>query len=222
MQPGSLFVRLVREPGVLLDADPAPLAPRLVAVTVVGAMLFGAAVGSEHSAAQGVSAAFKMPLILLVPPMVAMPALAALAHALGMRLPPARATVAALACVARIAVFAAASAPVVWFADAITDGYRTSVFIAVTTLGLCGLVGIGPLLAAPLDDGGPGTPLRRAVVLVGTVVLFGMVSAQTGWLLRPFILHPHLPFVMFERPDSDVFTELEQRRPGAARPRRPR
>ena len=37
------------------------------------------------------------------------------------------------------------------------------------------------------------------------VVLFGVVGAQMGWVLRPFIGDPNSPFVWFRGRDSNFF-----------------
>jgi hypothetical protein len=37
------------------------------------------------------------------------------------------------------------------------------------------------------------------------VVLFGLVGAQMGWVLRPFIGKPGLPFVWFRERESNFF-----------------
>lgn len=213
MSTSDLVVRLIRDPVALLDEPPAPLLPRLAGITIVGAIAFGAAIGAQHSPMQAVSSALKLPLVLLVPPMVAMPALAALAHALGLRLPLARATTAALVSIARIAVFAAATGPALWFGDTLMGTYRVTVLSAVAALGVCGLIGMRPLIAAPVGDGAT----RRWMVALGTVAIFGAVSAQTAWLLRPLVLRPALPYTLFEFPDSDVFTEIGKRISGPAR-----
>lgn len=37
------------------------------------------------------------------------------------------------------------------------------------------------------------------------VVVFGLVGAQMGWMLRPFVLHPRSDFVAFRERDSNFF-----------------
>lgn len=214
----AILLKLVRSPADLLDGSLAELAPRLLSMTALGAMAFGAAVGMQHSATQSFSSAIKLPFILLVPPIVAMPVLAALAHAFGLRLGGERAALAAMACVARIAVFAAGLAPVFWLAVTVFGGYRWTVGCAVLALATSGLLGLNVLWHAPAPS--EKSTFGRAIVVLGTVVVFGTIAAQTGWLLRPLVLHPHLDFVWLEHPESDVFTEL-LRRGGGARPHRP-
>jgi hypothetical protein len=209
-----ILVDLVRSPRALLDEPLERLAPTLLLATVVGAAMFGAAVGVHHSGLQALSAAAKMPLVLLVPPLVAVPAVRSLAEAFGLAL-PARRAAAGLICVARIALFAAALAPLLWlFSD--LGGYRWACFIATVTLGLAGLPGTMVLALAPDGAGGP----RRVGVTLGAVVIFGAVAAQTVWLLCPFVLRSHLPVVFVQAPESDVFTQLAGRAHGRP-PRRP-
>jgi hypothetical protein len=40
------------------------------------------------------------------------------------------------------------------------------------------------------------------------LLLYGVVGAQMGWILRPFIGNPHLPFQMFRARWSNVFEFL--------------
>ena len=42
------------------------------------------------------------------------------------------------------------------------------------------------------------------------VILFGLVGAQMGWVLRPFIGKPGLPFVWFRGRESNFFEGVWQ------------
>jgi hypothetical protein len=55
-----------------------------------------------------------------------------------------------------------------------------------------------------LDDRPPGVQVR--LVFRIWVLLFSLVGAQMGWVLRPFIGHPDMPFSFF-RPRSSNFFE---------------
>lgn len=202
----SLFVDLVRSPTDVLDRPFRDTAPRLLVGTIVGAAIFGAAIGAHHSLLQGVSAAVKMPFVLLVPPLIAAPAIHALAEALQLSLPPRRAAAAALVCVARIALFAAALAPVVWLASSLGH-YRWPVACATFFLGISGIQGAMVLARAPAGSG----MVRRFGMIAGATAIFGAVAAQTVWMLRPFVLRPELEVVALEHPDGDVFSALAER-----------
>jgi hypothetical protein len=202
----SLFVDLVRSPTSLLERPLATVAPPLLLATAVGGAMYGAAIGAHHSALQALNAAVKLPLVLLVPPLVAVPAVRALAEAFQLTLPPRRAAVAGLVCVARIALFAAALSPIVWVLSNL-GGYEWAVAWATLTLGIAGLPGTFALGSAPSGD----APIRRLGVVVGACAIFGSVAAQTAWLLRPFILRDELPVAFLEVPESDVFSALAER-----------
>ncbi len=72
----------------------------------------------------------------------------------------------------------------------------------------------------PTDDSGtndhspiecpPGHALVRHTKLVFTawIVLFGVVGAQMGWVLRPFIGNPNQPFSWFRERDSNFFESV--------------
>ena len=53
----------------------------------------------------------------------------------------------------------------------------------------------------------PGYP----TMLLGCWTLFfALVGSQMGWIMRPFIGNPNLPFTWFRTPDSNVFMDLAQ------------
>jgi hypothetical protein len=58
----------------------------------------------------------------------------------------------------------------------------------------------------PVDD----RMLSRHVKLVFRcwIVLFGLVGAQMGWVLRPFIGNPHLPFAVFRARESNILLAI--------------
>ena len=59
----------------------------------------------------------------------------------------------------------------------------------------------GPL--QPLDGIGLGRSVRRVFAI--WIVVFGLVGAQMGWVLRPFIGSPEKPFAWFRPRDSNFF-----------------
>jgi hypothetical protein len=42
------------------------------------------------------------------------------------------------------------------------------------------------------------------------IVVFGLVGAQMGWVLRPFVENPDLPFAWFRGRESNFFQALLQ------------
>lgn len=213
---GDLFTLLVRGPEALVDRTTADLgryAPPLLLLLAGATVGFGFTVGVHHSLLQGAYASLKMPLVFLVPPLLAAPGAAAVARALGLGLTPARAAAAGLVAMARIAVFAMAFAPILWLAARVVDNYRFTALGTTFVLVLAGFGGLRVLARAPTDgmrrDAG-----ARLGALAAAALLYGAVTAQTGWLLRPFILRPSYAASFVQAPESDVFTEIGARMSG--------
>ncbi|MBM4368116.1 MAG: hypothetical protein FJ102_18035 [Deltaproteobacteria bacterium] len=214
---GPLLGRVVREPRQVLDDDLprlglAGLVPPLLAITAACAAVTGAAVGAFHGGWQVPFAAIKLPFVFIVPTLVIVPAARALASLYGVPLDGPRAVVGALVVSARVSVFALALAPVLVTASDLAF-YRQMALLVVACLGLAGLTGLGALGAiVPVVT----SWWRRRLVLVGVACLFATVGGQTGWMLRPFVLHRALPVAFLEKPRSDIFTEVERRVAGRA------
>jgi hypothetical protein len=51
---------------------------------------------------------------------------------------------------------------------------------------------------------------RGRAVLKIWLVVFGVVGAQMGWILRPFVGSPSAPFQLFRERDSNFFEALFQ------------
>jgi len=214
MNRPSLFSAVIRDPIGALDRwsgeDLGWLVPRLGALLVGTSSLYGFSVGIHHSLEQGLYSAVKMPLVFFAPALLAAPALGAVADALGLSLPPRRAAAASLLAMTRVAVVALAIAPVAWlFAEA----SRNYEFVALSTAGVLlvsGLFGWGLLARSP-TGWATASWTSRAGMAVAAALLFGVVTAQAGWLLRPFVLRPRLEPELFQAPESDIFTEIRRR-----------
>jgi hypothetical protein len=219
----NLLSELVRSPNTLIERASGPeyaaRVPQLVAIVLGCGTIFGAEVGSHHSAWQAIFAAVKMPWVLLPPTLLAGAAMHALCDVVGLQSSFRRATVAGLVTMARVGVLVVSIAPVHWLACAVVHQYRFTALSTAAVLVSAGLFGIGALCNTAMGfrsaKAGP-----QLVVLAGSVLLYGATTAQAGWLLRPFILRPHLPALFIEAPESDIFTELGDRIAGRP-PRQP-
>jgi hypothetical protein len=203
----SLTAQLLRDPEQLVDdaADPAVLAwtvPRLVAVTAVSAAVFGVVVGSYRGGVQVPYAALKAPLLFGIPLVVGLPASRALFEAFGAEVPWARLSVAGLAGAARTAVLAAALGPALWLVYSLQPGYHLAVSLMAGLLLVAGAPGLLTVARA--------VPAGRARWLGGaaSLVVLGLVTAQTGWLLRPFVARPTAEVTLFRPVEGDVFGSL--------------
>jgi hypothetical protein len=216
-RPSTLTIaaQILRDPAALLSSadDPdylAYVAPRALGVGVIGAALFGITVGSYHGGLQVAYAAVKMPLLFLLPMIVSLPAVRSLATTASTTVEWPRLALAGAIGGARAAVLAAALGPILWLYYSVQPDYRSSVFVFAGALVLAGVPGLSVVAKAL-----PERAERRFAVGLASVALLGMVTAQTGWLLRPFIVRAEAPVTLLRPIESDVATSLGQTSLGA-------
>ena len=205
----SVLTRLLRDPQGLVESADHPaglieIAPPLLLATGVGAGLFGAVVGSHHGGIQILFAALKLPVLLLLPPILALPAVHGAWKLIGVEARWRRLSAATLVGMARTAVLAAALGPVVWLAFSGGLDYHMAVLAFAGTLVLAGLPGIATVLRA-LPSGGE----LRAVAVAGSIAVLGAVFAQTGWLLRPFLARPTAEITLLRPVEEDILSSLQ-------------
>ena len=202
----TLVAQVLRAPESLAHATEEEFAarlPLLLAIVASGGAIFGAVVGSYRGELQLVYAAVKMPVLLLLPMLIVLPAVRALWQAYGVEVSARQMAMVSLVGAARTAVLAAATAPVIWLMFSVDMDYHQAVMLLAVTLGVVGLPGLSVLRhAVPTGQQPPWIALGAAVALLG------LVTMQTGWLLRPFIARP-MAEVAFLRPiEEDVFSSL--------------
>jgi hypothetical protein len=203
---------LLREPERLISRERddeqirdnlAILAPRLLAITLLGAALFGTVIGSYRGEMQYLYAALKTPLLLLLPVLIGLPAIRAFHDACEIEVAWSRLALAALVSVARTSVLAAACAPVLWLYLSWHPDYHRAVLAMAACLVLVGIPGLLTLIAS-LPEGGRQRPLAS----MASVVVLGVVLAQSGWLLRPFVVRPRAEVTLLRSVEADVFSSL--------------
>lgn len=198
-----LTANALKDPRSLLDGDVNHLAPRLLAIAAIGAGIFGAVIGSYRGGIQMAFAAVKMPVLLLVPVIVALPAANALWRGCGVEVNRRRLAIASLTGLARTGVLAAAASPILWLLFSVRLDYHAAVMLMSVTLVLVGLPGLLTVRMA-LPDGGP----RRWIATLGALLVVGGVTMQTGWLLRPFLARPTADIAFLRPVQADVFSSL--------------
>lgn len=204
----TLTSQVLRDPIAVVDAHDTPadlgwLAPRLLGISGAGAALFGAVVGSYRGGEQVLYAALKLPILLWVPPLLALPAIHAAWRACEVDVPYRRLALAALAGMARAGVLASALAPVLWLPYSVEADYHLSVLLFAGMLVLAGLPGL-TAIARAIPAGGH----RRWLAAGGSLLLVGLVLAQTGWLLRPFVARPTTAVALFRPVEGDIVSGL--------------
>ncbi|MCB9745540.1 MAG: hypothetical protein H6740_23375 [Alphaproteobacteria bacterium] len=202
----TLTVRALREPLALAEEaaeDLSAAAPGLLAITAGGAALLGAVLGSYRGGLQLAFAALKAPALFLIPVLVTLPAMRALFAGVGLELPWRRVAAAGLVGMARSATLAAAAGPLLWLFYSMQPDYHLSVMTMAGALALVGLPGLR-VMAGALPSGGRG----RRLALVASLGLLGLVTMQTGWLLRPFIARPTAEVSLLRVVEGDVFSAM--------------
>jgi hypothetical protein len=184
----GLLEALVREPDAFLQTasreDGVALVRALVASVLVGAGVFGAVVGAFRGGAQVVYCAVKVPLVLLGTLIVCTPAFVAIARATGTRMGARDVVALTLGACARFSLVLACIAPVVWLLED-WCGYHRMVLLSFTACAIAGLASGALLFRGLLRRPGSGHIAGLAFVAV-----FGLVGAQTSWLLRPYVVRP--------------------------------
>lgn len=203
-----LCAQLLRQPATIITQaeDPAvyaALAPRLLGLTAGGLGVLGAVVGAQSGPLQLVYAAAKTPLLLLLPMLIALPALRALWATSEVDVPYRRLAIAGLTGTARGAILAAAVAPVYWLLVSVGLDYHLNVLLFAATIALIG----SPALLT-LSHAVPAGGKRRWLAASMSLALVGLLVTQTGWVLRPFVARPNGEVSLLRGLEEDVFTSL--------------
>jgi hypothetical protein len=175
------------------DHDVAPMAANALITIGIGAVLFGAAVGSWHGGHQIAFSALKLPIVTIGTLAICVPGFYAIAAVFG-RPWPLRAVVSLmLVAGARFSLVLLAATPVLWLTINLGAPYHLTKLCAALAYALAGLSALGLHLRG-LGDG-PG----KKVTIVLFIGLFLMVGGQAAWILRPYIGRP-------DRAEVSMFT----------------
>jgi hypothetical protein len=189
MMSVALLNRILRSPAEVAkdcrdDQDVRAIAAHALVAIVLGAVLFGATVGSWHGGSQIAFAAIKLPFVTLGTLTLCAPAFYAISAVFG-RPWSARSVVSLmLAAGARFSLVLLAATPVLWLAINMGASYDAAKLAAAVAYGLAGLTALALLLRGVGD--GPGKKATLAL-FIGVVLLVG---AQTAWILRPYLGTP--------------------------------
>ncbi len=197
--------------------------------------IYGASRPNNPSFQQLLATAIKVPMLFLLTLLVAYPSLyvfSALAQSRLRFLDSLRLMLIAIAI--NLAVLASFG-PVTAFFTLSTDSYPFMILLNVLFFGISGLIGLSFLkkalrsvfVAAPSAEPiavtppevGPSQPVMpqprrrepaeqtKSIFTVWTFI-YGIVGAQMGWVLRPFIGSPDLPFTFFRQRESNFFNAI--------------
>lgn len=187
-----------------------PRALVCVGVIVLGAGVYGAAIGSWRSPWQAFYTAVKFPLILLLTTLGNALVNAMLAPLLGLNLPFRQSLLAVLMSFTIVALILGAFSPMVWFLilnlPALETGVRPPpsayALLLLSQVGVIALAGVaGNVRLVHLLEEMGGSALVARKVLAAWLGVNMILGTQLTWILRPFFGAPHLP-VEFLRADA--------------------
>jgi hypothetical protein len=183
--------------------------------------------------AQLVASIVKVPVLFFLTLLVTLPSLYVFNALVGSRLTPKAVVRLLIASLGVMVAVLASLGPIVAFFSVSTTSYPFMVLFNVAVFGVSGVLGLVFLLQTlqrlsvldseveresaagrtaeqePMSALDPleGRVLGKHVKAVFRVwvIVFALVGAQMGWVLRPFIGHPSLPFVLFRGREFNFF-----------------
>jgi len=178
---------------------------------------FGIFQGSEGAGLQMLSVAAKVPLLFVLTLLVTFPSLYVFAAL--QRLPLDMGNTLRLMLLANVVHLAviASLGPVFAFFAASTDSYAFMKLLNVAFFVVGGVLGFVILRSATITmfeatsvdvAAAASANQRTSRVLRVWCFVYGIVGAQMGWLLRPFIGSPELPFAFLRDRDGSIFTGI--------------
>lgn len=202
---------------------PVPVTTLVVASLLCGALygvcmgLYAATGGIERGWQQFVASATKVPLLFLFTLVVTFPSLYVFGALAGSKLRMKDMLRLLVASVAVNLAVLASFGPVTVFFTVFTTSYAFISLLNVVFFILSGLVGLGFLARAvhavfeQVPEGektsraGAKSQSRARLIFRVWIVIYGIVGAQMGWILRPFIGNPELDFVWFRHDRQSNF-----------------
>jgi len=185
----------------------------LAAVSILG-MAYGAFMGlyavlrgGEGAIRQIGAATLKVPLLFVLTLIVTFPSLYVFSALAQSRLTFQMTLRLLLAAIAVNMALLASFGPVTGFFTLSTESYPFMIVLNVaffTVAGLVGLTFLRKTLAGVFEGGASGGQNVFRVWLV----IYAVVGAQMGWILRPFIGDPHRPFELFRERQGNFFVAV--------------
>ena len=94
------------------------------------------------------------------------------------------------------------AAPALWLLYSMSPDYHLAVLCMAAGLAAAGLPGLATIAGS--------IPEARSFRLatLGSVLVLGLVTAQTGWVLRPFVARPTADVALFRPVEGDIVGSL--------------
>ncbi|MCS7187078.1 MAG: actin-binding WH2 domain-containing protein [Armatimonadota bacterium] len=181
---------------------------RLFGFSMLLLAFYGLLMGLFGGWVQSLASLIKMPLLFLATLGICLPSLYIFNLVLGSKLQLGQMTALLLYAICVTAAIATSLAPVAFFFMICGSDYHFMVLLHVAILAVSGLIGLGKMVRG----------LNFLCDLVGSrgtegifriwMLLYGIVGAQMGWLMRPFLGSPNLPFQIFRPVEGNFFVAV--------------
>jgi hypothetical protein len=202
-----------------VQASPGQLAAAALPLGIVYGVfmgLYSLMRGGPGSGLQVLATALKVPLLFLLTLLVTLPSLYVLSALARSRLSFEHTVRLSLAAVTVNMALLASLGPVTAFFTLSTESYPFMILLSVAFFAVSGLVGLGFLrraLELVFADEGQGVSSGRvrapaARVFRTWTLIYAIVGAQMGWILRPFVGAPNQPFQWFRERQSNFFVAV--------------
>lgn len=175
--------------------------PVLLAIAVVCAAVFGGVVGTYRGGVQLLYASLKLPMLWIAPVLITLPAVRALYRVCGISVNYGQVVLAVLVGAARAALLLAVASPALWLMFSVDVDYHWAVLVLCGSLVSFGAVGL-VTVARILPGAGPAKLLANALA----ALVVGIVVAQSGWVLRPFVARPTAEVAFLRPVECNVFS----------------
>jgi hypothetical protein len=176
------------------------IAIRLLQIGILGGMLHGISMTARGGWRAMLATLVKVPLIPMISLALTFPLLLVVHLSTDGSGTVAQVLTLALIPVATCCVLTAAASPILYYFTLTSDYHFTKLLHFATVLA-AGAFGVRSLWAATQAG---GAPIASPQVVLPWVLIFGFVSCQVAWSLRPLLGEPSLPYEWLRRRGSPM------------------
>ena len=167
----------------------------MIATIAVTMAIVGAALGSYRGGVQIAYAAIKLPIVLLGTAALSAPVLSATGAALGRRSRLSADLALVMAALAFGSLLLVACTPLLLLGRSVDLDYHRMILAVVAMFAIAGAAALRMICQGVAREAAPGW--RTAVAAL--CLVFTLVGGQLAWALRPYLVRPRAPEVMFLR-----------------------
>jgi len=178
----------------------------LLIASVAFLALYGAVMGSSHSALQALSSAVKLPLLFLATMAICAPTLYFFNLIFGSGQSLSQNVALMLTAITVTAVVLVSCAPIVLFFLLTSSHYQFFKLLNVGVFAVAGIVGV-LFLAQGMRAVSGGARAPQNVVRLW-VLIYAFVGSQAAWTLRPFVGAPSMPFELVRRLGGNFYANI--------------